>query len=236
MGDFLAGKGFYIILFLCVAAIGVSGYFLLTEGMDDPVKAVAGTAQVTVTPMAATTPTASSAAPTPTPTPASTPSPTPSAPPTPVPTPAAAAALPDEPEAEMVFTWPVKGQILSDFSLEVVAYDETMGDWRTHQGIDIAAQLGSKVMVAGEGTVASVYFDDLMGQTVVVSHEGDLQSVYSNLALEPTVAVGDSVSTGQVIGSVGKTAIAEGAKASHLHFEMMEDGQMVDPVSYLPEK
>lgn len=234
MGDFLAGKGFYIILFLCMAAIGVSGYFLITDSMEEPSGTVAGNVAITVTPSVRPTPT-----PTPTPlvTPVPTPTPTPT-PTTPVPSsaPAASAPISVDAGAETVFTWPVNGQILGEFSLEVVAYDETMGDWRTHQGIDISCQLGSKVMATADGVVSSVYFDDLMGQTVVVSHEGDLQSVYSNLALTPTVSVGDSVTTGQVLGAVGETAIAEGAKATHLHFEMLEDGQLVDPVSYLPEK
>lgn len=247
LGDFLTGKGFYIILFLCMAAIGVSGYFLITDSMTEPDAAVAGQASVTVTPSPAATPQPSAALPQITPQASPSPStpsavtPTPSAAsPTvsPTPTPVSPAENTDL-EAETtsaVFTWPVKGAILSDFSLEVVAYDETMGDWRTHQGLDIAAQLGSKVLAAGDGTVSSIYYDELMGQTVVIAHEGDLQSVYSNLAALPTVEVGDSVTTGQVIGAVGDTAIAEGAKATHLHFEMLEDGQSVDPVSYLPEK
>lgn len=235
VGNFFAGKGFYIILFLCMAAIGVSGYYLLTGSEEG--KTVAGNVSVSLPPSASQQPLPTlTATPAPSVTPAPSATPTPSAIPAPSATPAPAAVMEEEMESVGAFTWPVKGQILSDFSLEVVAYDETMGDWRTHQGLDIAAQLGSKVLAAGDGVVTSVYYDELMGETVVISHEGDLQSVYSNLAAEPTVKAGDSVTTGQVIGSVGDTAIAEGAKATHLHFEMMEDGQMVDPVSYLPEK
>ena len=47
----------------------------------------------------------------------------------------------EEDPVPAVFTWPVKGEILSGFSLEVLAYDETMGDWRTHSGVDIAASV-----------------------------------------------------------------------------------------------
>ena len=52
IGDFMAGKGFYIVLFLCVAAIGISGYYLFSSLSPDkdPGTAVAGPAQVTVTP------------------------------------------------------------------------------------------------------------------------------------------------------------------------------------------
>ena len=55
-----------------------------------------------------------------------------------------------------------------------------------------------------------------MGTTVVVEHGGGLTSTYANLASVPTVAVGDTVGAGSVLGSVGGTAIAESALASHL--------------------
>lgn len=223
LGDFLAGKGFYIVLFLCVAAIGISGYFLLTDPGQEVDQPVAGGAVVVVTPSPALPSLTPTPVPTATPTPVATPKPTPV--PTPAPTPAPAA---------VVYTWPVKGEIVGDYSLEVVAYDETMGDWRTHGGLDISAPLGTQVMAVADGTVSDIYADPLMGETVVITHDNEVTSVYSNLASIPTVEVGDAVTTGMVIGSVGKTAIAEGAKASHLHFEMTEAGEMVDPENYLP--
>ena len=229
VGDFIAGKGFYIVLFLCVAAIGISGYYLFsTLGSHDEDTAVNGTVQVVVTPdpSSAVTP---SAAVTPTPRPAATPAATP----TPTP-PAESSPTPSAPTAS-VFTWPVKGEIVSDFSLEVLAYDETMGDWRTHSGVDIAASVGTEVCAIAGGTVEQVCQDDLMGTTVVIDHGDGLQSAYSNLAAVPTVSVGDTVSTGSVIGSVGETALAEHSRAAHLHLEMLRDGVAVDPAQYLPQ-
>lgn len=216
IGDFMEGKGFYIVLFLCVAAIGISGYYLFSSlDMGDGDAAVAAPTQVVVMP------TVQPVKPTVAPTPA------PTAKPTPAPTPAAPAAS--------VFTWPVKGQVVADYSLEVLAYDETMGDWRTHSGIDIAVPVGTQVLAVSAGTVASVEQDDLMGTTVVIAHAGGVESIYANLAAVPTVEAGDQVSIGAVIGAVGTTAVAESARAPHLHFEMREDGESVDPVSYLPE-
>lgn len=223
LGDFLAGKGFYIVLFLCVAAIGVSGYFLLT----DPFQAgqpVVGNVEVVVTPQPALP--SLPDVPTATPTVVATPKPTPV--PTPMPTPAPTVKT-------AVYTWPVNGEIIRDYSLEVVAYDETMGDWRTHEGLDLSAPLGAQVLAVADGTVSAVYADPLMGQTVVIAHDGGVNSLYANLTTMPTVEVGDTVTTGMVIGSVGKTAIAEGEKASHLHFEMTEAGISVDPENYLPQ-
>ena len=222
MGDFLEGKGFYIVLFLCVAAIGISGYYLFSSlTPDEPDAPVAGTAQITVTPSPRPTPVDAglmnrpAATPAPEHTvpaspavPAATPSAMPSA--TPQPTPQA---------APTVFTWPVQGDILTDYSLEVLSYNPTMDDWRTHDAA---------------GTVTAVLQDAMMGTTVVVEHGGGLTSTYSNLASVPTVAVGDTVGAGSVLGSVGGTAIAESALASHLHFSMSLDGSTVDPLEYLP--
>ncbi len=230
IGDFIAGKGFYIVLFLCVAAIGISGYYLFTtlgSGQEDA--AVSGTAQVVVTPTPSPTPSQSVSPVKPTPTPK--PTPAPPATPSPAPTPTPSASAP----AASVFTWPVKGEVIRDFSLEVLAYDETMGDWRTHCGVDIAAGVGTQVCAVSAGTVEQVYSDDLMGTTVVLFHGNGLRSTYSNLAGTPTVAVGDEVSPGSVIGSVGQTALAEGDREAHLHLEMSKDGLEVDPAQYLPE-
>lgn len=225
LGDFLAGKGFYIVLFLCVAAIGISGYFLLT-GSEPDSQSVAGNVEVVVMP----SPVLPSVDPMPTPAPMETPSPTPKPTPTPTPT-----STPTPAPKPVVYTWPVKGEVIGDYSLEVLAYDQTMGDWRTHEGMDMAAPLGTQVMAVADGTVSAIYADPLMGTTVVVDHADQVSSLYANLAELPTVEVGDSVTTGTVIGSVGQTAVAESQKAAHLHFEMTEAGAPVDPANYLPQ-
>lgn len=239
VGDFLAGRGFYIVLFLCAAAVGVSGWYLMREltlpGTSQP---VGGQAVVTITPDTTPVPPVVTPKPTPSEVPTQSPEPTPvpSAVPTPTPTP-----IPSPSQTPVVslwgadiYTWPVKGEIVSDFSLEVLAYDQTMGDWRVHEGLDIAAALGTSVKAVNAGTVSAVYEDDLMGTVVVLSHKDGLESVYANLAAEPVVEVGDEVTTGAVLGMVGDTAIAEVGKPAHLHFEMQKEGAKVDPMEYLP--
>ena len=215
----------------------LSGYYLFSSlTPDEPDAPVAGTAQITVTPSPRPTPVDAglmnrpAATPAPEHTvpaspavPAATPSAMPSA--TPQPTPQA---------APTVFTWPVQGDILTDYSLEVLSYNPTMDDWRTHDGLDIASAAGTEVKAAAAGTVTAVLQDAMMGTTVVVEHGGGLTSTYANLASVPTVAVGDTVGAGSVLGSVGGTAIAESALASHLHFSMSLDGSTVDPLEYLP--
>ena len=242
VGDFMEGRGFYIVLFLCVAAIGISGYYLFsTLNLGGGETAVSAPTQVVVTPsysLEAVKPTVSpkpaetaGSGETPTPAPAATPEDTTAEPQLSRP----AQTEPAPAETASVFAWPVNGEILADYSLEVLAYDETMGDWRVHTGVDISSPVGTQVTALTGGTVTAVEQDDLMGTTVTISHGEGLESIYSNLALEPTVETGDTVRVGQVIGSVGTTAAAESARLPHLHLEMRLNGESVDPMLYLPE-
>ena len=158
IGDFMAGKGFYIVLFLCVAAIGISGYYLFSSLNlgDGGNTAVAGPIQVVVTPSPSQSATPQPVKPSVSP--QASPSPGTAAPATMQPSGSPAVstspAPAQTPAAPTVFTWPVKGEVIADYSLEVLAYDETMGDWRTHSGLDIAASLGTEVLAVAAGTVA----------------------------------------------------------------------------------
>ena len=98
----------------------------------------------------------------------------------------------------------------------------------------LAADPGAQVMAPAGGTVADVGQDDMMGTTVTILHADGVMSTCANLAAVPNVEIGDTVRTGDIIGSVGRTALGESAEASHLHLSMTKDGVSVDPVSFLP--
>lgn len=252
MGDFVLGKGFYIVLALCVATIGISGYYLM-RGTTPPedTEPVTGNPTLVLPDAQAGAPDWLEEEPV---------------------SGAGAAqgqeqtgqeqagsqgeepqAGEEQPGAEdgqggqqpaqqeperpawVVYTWPVKGQILRDFSVETLSPDPTLGDWRTHGGLDIAAQEGLEVVAMCPGTVSAVYDDGLMGTTVAIDHGDGLTAVYANLAQRPAVESGDTVDTGTVIGTVGSTAIAESGLASHLHLEVSLNGALVDPREFLPE-
>lgn len=218
--EFVTGKGFYLAVLLCVMVIGLSAYFLIqnvgrsaSKLADQP---ASGTASITVTP-----------APRPTVTPRPTPVPTPTLAPTPAPTPAPTV------EETAAYAWPVSGSVISSFSVEALSYNETMGDWRTHDGIDIATSLGTRVQATAKGVVSAVYDDEVMGVTVVVDHGNELYSVYANLEENPPVAVGDAVASDTVVGEIGDTAVAESGRQPHLHFAMYQGDTPVNPEDYL---
>ena len=240
LGDFAMGKGFYIVLFLCVATIGISGYYLLQTVVNNthPAEPAGGGASVTIPDQNVSRPAI----------------PVPNQPDIPPVTSAKPetkpSAQPDDPEpvkdttpepdtqqtnetVSKVFTWPVKGAVLRDYSVEALSLDPTMGDWRTHAGLDIAALEGVKVLSISAGTVEQIYEDVLMGTTVVVDHGGGLRSWYCNLDSDTAVQAGDKVDIGGVLGTVGGSAMAEVGEEPHLHLETILNGQPVDPKEYL---
>lgn len=238
---FFDGKGFYIALVACVAVIGASAWYLFGAGKANVEKAAMQNELSTVTEA-----------------PVYNNDPDMAAPDTTVGDDAQAqASAPAENEklnqqtneaetgsfnnsvetaAKPGYVWPLDGNIDVPYSVSALQYNKKLGDWRTHDGIDIAAKLGTKVSAVGAGQVESVEHDDMNGMTVIIAHEGGLKSVYANLAGTPTVVVGDSVMQGETIGSIGTTAVGETKDNPHLLFKMTLDGQSVDPKEYLPAK
>lgn len=243
-GEFLEGKGFYIVLFLCVAAIGISGYYLFHSMTFTPEQAdsgltvpVDGSAKVVVTP--SLQPVKPSVNPTPTPPipEASAPEETPEPAAEPVPEPSAVTTMDEvaeSREAPALFVWPLNGATVTVFSPNALIRDETMGDWRVHEGVDLSCALGTEVMASAEGVVDSVQKDDMLGTIVTIRHGGDITTVYANLAEEVQVTAGDEVIAGDIIGAVGATAIAESGLDPHLHFAMYRNGEPLDPKDFMP--
>lgn len=208
------GKGYYIALILCAAAIGISGYLYYRNANNEPqlsnpdasvAVTVAGGADVQAV---ATQPQAS--------TPAGKP----------------AESVPVE-KGALKTASPVEGETAAVFAMKELQYNQTTRDWRVHNGVDIAAEAGTDVCAAAAGEVYTVYEDDTMGTTVVIRHDEDYTTSYSSLASDVSVAPGDTVELGQVIGTVGNTALLESAIGDHVHFSVSCGGEAVDPAEFL---
>ena len=133
------------------------------------------------------------------------------------------------------FSLPVNGDISMDFSDSVPVFSPTMGDWRTHLGVDVACELGTEVLAVADGTVSRVWEDPFMGVCVSVEHSGKAVSIYRNLAKEvgDGIVEGCTVKAGDVIGTVGETAMNEIAQEPHLHYELTVDGKNVNPKDHI---
>ncbi len=243
---FFTGKGFYIVLFLCAAVIGVSAWMMAAgnETMASDVtvndnRLDSGRVETVVIPPVQEDDTQTVSEITDEAIEVQAPE---------VNTEGLAEAVESLPEvgevdvwnegeaeaAAATYSWPVNGELERGHSMESLAYDVTMRDWRTHDGIDITAELGTTVLAARSGTVVNVMDDDFYGTTVIIDHGDGVKTVYSNLADVPTVRVGDWVEGGTVIGSIGDTALCESGQGAHLHFEVEANGKAADPLAYLP--
>ena len=98
-----------------------------------------------------------------------------------------------------------------------------------YNGIDIKADKTTVVKAAEKGTVKSIKNDPRYGLTIVIEHDSGYQTVYSNLLTAEFVVAGEKVEKGQTIGTVGNTATFEITDEPHLHFEILKDGEYVDP-------
>ena len=228
---FLTGKGFYIVLFLCAAVIGVSAWVMATgnEAMkkSESEGLVGGhRVETVIAPAAEGSDWIDESE---------------IAPPE---TRAEAMAEPQIEAAEetaleavsapVAYLWPVPGGIAREYSVAALRYDTTMRDWRTHRGVDIACEEGTKVLAVRGGKVVSIEDDGLYGTVLTIDHGDGMRSVYANLAADPVVGVDQWVDAGVVIGEVGRSALCEIGQAPHLHFELRQSGASVDPMVYLP--
>lgn len=127
---------------------------------------------------------------------------------------------------------PVEGNTLAEYAMESLSYNETTRDWRIHNGIDLAAEAGSPVCAAADGTVYTTYEDDTLGYTVVLRHEGGYTTRYSSLDSNLCVAPGDTVQLGQTIGYAGDTALVETVMGSHVHFSVSCQDVPMDPIDF----
>ncbi len=140
--------------------------------------------------------------------------------------------VPTAQEDETEFTRPSKGSILKNFSGNEVVYSETMEDWRTHNGIDFAAEPGDQVVASSDGVVKKVYKDDLLGITVEIEHPDGVISRYSGLQSLDFIDEGKSVKSGDIIGGVGENGCLEQEDKPHLHFEIIKNGEYENPNLY----
>ena len=202
---FFSGKGYYIALTLCAAAIGIMSYVYYSGQEKEAVQTANAPVSIVGTvslPTRGTEPSESAEA--------------------------------TQPTAGKLSTCaPVEGEVLMPYAMEVLSYNQTTRDWRVHNGVDFAASPGTPVVAAADGQVYTVYEDDQLGMTVVIRHEGGYTTKYASLSADVSVSAGQPVSMGQTIGAVGTTALMENALGDHVHFCVTKDDQSVDPMAFL---
>jgi murein DD-endopeptidase MepM/ murein hydrolase activator NlpD len=134
------------------------------------------------------------------------------------------------------FSWPSSGRISQTYGCTGFRLNPRRGSCRHfHDGLDIVSGYGSPVRAAAVGVVAYVGWNpwDEGGRAfiVVLAHPNGFVTRYGHLVSRKPVRAGQLVHTGQPIGRMGNTGKSTG---THLHFELLKNGQDVNPLGYLP--
>jgi murein DD-endopeptidase MepM/ murein hydrolase activator NlpD len=133
------------------------------------------------------------------------------------------------------FVKPVDGTLARSYTTDTV-YCETIGTYKTNNGMEIKAKLDSPVYAVLDGKVEKVENDGTeLGQYVIINHQNGLKTVYANLNEKVAVKVGDTIKKGSTIGKVGKSreSYSDEKFGDHLHFEVMNGKDFVDPAKYI---
>lgn len=211
-----SGKGYYIALVLCAAAIGITSYVTRPSKDKEPDTPPLLQAESAETASSQQTQALEALA-TEAPEESSVPS-----------------SAPQQTQPEKLRTAPpLSGSVTTLYAMDSLSYNETTRDWRVHNGVDYPGELGDPVSAAADGTVISVREDDSLGTTVVLRHTGGYETTYQNLEESVPVQLGDKVVLGQTIGSVGATALTESAIGPHVHFSVAYQDMPMDPADFL---
>lgn len=133
-------------------------------------------------------------------------------------------------------TYPVDSkEVLKEFSDGKPIYSATMGDWRTHDGTDFKAEVGSKVKAIADGVIKDVYQDPSYGTTVSIEHASGFIAYYSGLDDKKLIEKGKKVKSGETIGIIGKVP-CEVSEPAHLHFSVFKDSKFINPMTILKTK
>lgn len=138
-----------------------------------------------------------------------------------------------EDKQKVYFTMPLTGNIGKIFSDSSLQYSKTYGDMRLHLGVDILAEKGEKVVSAAAGTITKIADDGTWGRMVVIDHGKGIVVYYCGLE-NLTVSEGESVSSGTQIGEVG-TVPCECEDESHIHITVTKDGEYISPLDLLKQ-
>lgn len=143
--------------------------------------------------------------------------------------------VPVQQETNLLYALPVEGEIFNGYSGDKLVKNVTLNDWRTHNGIDIKAERGTKIVAVADGTVTRVAKDPMWGTVVEITHSNSTVSTYCGLDETVQVEEGQNVKLGEILGTLG-TISCESASEPHLHFEMKKDGQLGDPLEIMNKR
>lgn len=133
----------------------------------------------------------------------------------------------------ITFIMPVENATSIGEYSETMVFNSTLSRYSAHKAIDFFAEEGAPVLAVYDGTIENIENSILKGYIITIDHGNGLKTVYNSLADGDNVTIGQKVSQGDVIGEVSVTNRQEYKSGAHLHFEVHEEGAVINPDKYL---
>lgn len=131
------------------------------------------------------------------------------------------------------YVLPLGTDMGKDFSRGVPVYNDTMADWRTHDGIDFNGAYGDGVKAIADGYIRDIYSDEIMGPTIIIDHGGDVIATYCGVEASEDLKKGMYVEKCDKLGILSTIPSESDAEFPHLHLEITVDGEICDPLEVM---
>lgn len=133
---------------------------------------------------------------------------------------------------EPTFVVPVSGVQYKE-EYDYIFTNSTLGWIYRHKALDFGAEAGTAVLCMTDGEVEEISYSETTGNYIVVNHGDNLKSYYRYVEPEASLKVGSKVKAGDRIATVAEAYGSEKCEGTHLHFEVWENDECVDPVKYV---
>lgn len=128
--------------------------------------------------------------------------------------------------------WPIVGNVLVNYSMDKTVFFATLQQYKYNPAIIIAATQGEGITAAADGQVTTIYEDPEIGTAVIMNLGDGYELTYGQLT-DLTVAEGDVVTTGEIIGKVAEPTKYYSVEGCNVYFKLTKDGQPVNPLNRL---
>jgi len=133
---------------------------------------------------------------------------------------------------EDMLIWPIDGNVLLNYSMDETIYFSTLDQYKYNPALIIAGNVGQEVKSAEDGKVTAIKTDNQTGVTVTVSLGDGYEAVYGQLG-EVCVTQGENITEGDIIGYLGEPTKYYSVEGCNLYFQLLKDGEPVNPLEYL---
>lgn len=133
---------------------------------------------------------------------------------------------------ELKFYMPCNGTVSKNYNDATIAWNPTLKQYSTHTALDFISE-DLNVYCSADGIIKEIGYNNLDGNYVEISHEDGYTTRYLSLESPCTLKTGASVKHGQLLGKMSTTQGCESTDGAHLHFEMLKNGELINPLEIM---